>query len=97
MNPIKTTLSLALAAVIGAAAAAQASYYGSFVPDNIGGAVYTMTNAAEGNAVKTYVRAPDGTLTPSTTYSTGGLGLGAGLGNQGGLVLSDNERWLFVV
>lgn len=96
MNTIKTTLSLALAAVIGAAGIAHASY-DSFYPADIGGAVYTMTNAVDGNAIKVYRRASDGTLTSSTTYPTGGLGLGVGLGNQGGLVLSDNERWLFVV
>ena len=61
------------------------------------GAVYTMTNASEGNAVMAYLRAPNGTLRPAASYPTGGLGLGAGLGNQGGVVLSDDDRWLFAV
>jgi 6-phosphogluconolactonase len=61
------------------------------------GEVYTMTNAANGNAVMAFRRAADGTLTPAGTYPTGGLGLGRGLGNQGGLGLSDDDRWLFVV
>jgi 6-phosphogluconolactonase (cycloisomerase 2 family) len=61
------------------------------------GAVYTLTNAAAGNAVAIFNRAPDGTLTPAGTVPTGGLGTGAGLGSQGALVLSDNGRWLFAV
>ncbi len=61
------------------------------------GAVYTMTNASDGNAVVAYQRSPDGTLTPAGTYPTDGLGLGSGLGNQGGVVMSDDNRWLFVV
>ena len=63
----------------------------------VAGAVYTMTNAGSGNAVIAYLRSADGTLTPAGTYPTGGLGLDSGLGNQGGVVLSDDERWLFVV
>ena len=61
------------------------------------GAVYTMTNAAAGNAVLVFARAVDGTLTPTAPVPTGGLGTGAGLGNQGGVVLSPDQRWLFVV
>ena len=60
-------------------------------------AVYTLTNAAAGNAVVVFNRASDGTLTPSGTVPTGGLGTGAGLGSQGALVLSNNGRWLFAV
>lgn len=63
----------------------------------VAGAVYTMTNASEGNAVQAYVRAADGTLSPAASYPTGGYGSGGGLGNQGGVVLSDDGRWLFVV
>ncbi|MGA7731364.1 MAG: beta-propeller fold lactonase family protein [Chloroflexia bacterium] len=60
-------------------------------------AVYTLTNAAASNAVAVFNRASDGTLTPSGTVPTGGLGTGAGLGSQGALALSDNGRWLFAV
>jgi len=56
-----------------------------------------MTNAAGGNAVMAFLRATDGSLTVANTYPTGGLGLGAGLGNQGGVALSDDGRWLFAV
>ena len=61
------------------------------------GAVYTMSNAAAGNAVLTFFRLPDGRLLPAATTPTGGRGSGSGLGNQGGLVLTRNERWLLAV
>jgi 6-phosphogluconolactonase (cycloisomerase 2 family) len=61
------------------------------------GAVYTMTNAAQGNEVVVFDRRSDGSLRYSGAYPTGGLGAGAGLGNQGGVVLSDDGRWLLVV
>jgi 6-phosphogluconolactonase (cycloisomerase 2 family) len=63
----------------------------------VAGAVYTMTNAAVGNEVVVYDRLADGSLRFAGTYATGGLGSGNGLGNQGGVVLSDNGRWLLVV
>ncbi len=62
-----------------------------------GGAVYTLTNSATGNAVAIFNRAADGTLTAAGSVSTGGLGTGAGLGSQGALVLSQNGHWLFAV
>ena len=62
-----------------------------------GGAVYTMSNASEGNVVLAYQRAANGALSLTATYPTGGYGFGAGLGNQGGVRLSDDNHWLFVV
>jgi 6-phosphogluconolactonase len=61
------------------------------------GAVYTMTNAAEGNAILAFNRGADGTLSAAGSYPTGGVGSGDGLGNQGAVLLSDNHRWLYVV
>lgn len=61
------------------------------------GAVYTMTNAADGNEIAIFTRAADGTLTPAGTVATGGLGSGGGLGNQGALVLNESNRFLFAV
>jgi 6-phosphogluconolactonase (cycloisomerase 2 family) len=61
------------------------------------GAVYTATNDAAGNAVLQYDRLGDGSLQYATSYGTDGQGTGGGLGNQGGVVLSDNGRWLLVV
>ena len=60
-----------------------------------GGAVYTLTNAASGNAVAVFDRAADGSLTPDGTVPTDGLGTGAGLGSQGAIVL--NRGRLFAV
>ena len=62
-----------------------------------GGAVYTLTNAASGNAVMEYARASDGSLSAIGAFPTGGLGSGSGLGSQGALVLSQDGRWLFAV
>lgn len=61
------------------------------------GAVYVASNSAAGNSVMRFVRNADGTLAPGGSFSTGGLGTGSGLGNQGGLILSRDDRWLFVV
>ena len=61
------------------------------------GAVYTMSNAAEGNSILVFDRDLVGNLTPAGEFDTGGLGTGAGLGNQGGLIIDPANRWLFVV
>lgn len=61
------------------------------------GAAYTMTNAPGGNEVLSFDRLADGSVRFAAAYDTGGLGSGDGLGNQGGVVLSDNKRWLLVV
>jgi 6-phosphogluconolactonase len=61
------------------------------------GAVYTQSNAPDGNAVIAFDRAIDGRLRPAGSFSTGGTGTGAGLASQGAVVLSDNERWLLAV
>ena len=60
-----------------------------------GGSVYTLTNAASGNAVAVFDRDANGSLTADGAVATGGLGSGAGLGSQGALVL--DGRRLFAV
>ncbi|HEY7848065.1 MAG TPA: beta-propeller fold lactonase family protein [Candidatus Limnocylindria bacterium] len=60
-------------------------------------AVFAQSNDATGNAVLMFARQADGTLSAPTSFSTGGLGTGAGLGSQGSVVLSRNERWLLAV
>ncbi|MGE5892452.1 MAG: lactonase family protein [bacterium] len=65
--------------------------------ENQPGAVYTLTNQPDGNAVLVYARSADGSLTPAGSYETGGIGTGAGLGSQGAVSVSDNHRWLFAV
>jgi 6-phosphogluconolactonase len=87
---------LALAALLAlaslaAATAAEASSLRS------GGAVYVLSNGAAGNSVLVYARSADGSLTPAGSYATGGNGTGAGLGDQGALVLSADGGRLFVV
>lgn len=59
------------------------------------GAVYTMTNAASGNAVVMFDRSANGRLRESRQFNTGGLGSGDALDSQGSLVLSEDNRWLF--
>jgi 6-phosphogluconolactonase len=61
------------------------------------GAVYTASNATSSNAVLIFDQLADGRLVPAGQVATGGAGTGAGLGNQGGLTLTRNERWLLVV
>lgn len=58
------------------------------------GNVYVMTNETTGNAVVIYRRSAAGELVAGGSVPTGGLGIGAGLGSQGALVLSDDGRWL---
>jgi len=67
------------------------------IPTTIPGAVYTMTNQSDGNAVAVFTRGGDGMLTTAGTYATGGRGNGGDLGNQGSIVLSKDRRYLFVV
>jgi 6-phosphogluconolactonase (cycloisomerase 2 family) len=85
-------------ALLAVAAAAFAAVTGSAAagPPRAG-AVYTLSNAAAGNAVLAYDRAADGFLTAAGSFATGGTGTGGGLGNQGAVVLSDNGRFVFAV
>jgi 6-phosphogluconolactonase len=61
------------------------------------GAVYTMSNAAEGNSVLVFERDPGGKLTLAGEFDTDGDGTGGGLGNQGAVIIDPANRWLFVV
>ncbi|MFN8493070.1 MAG: beta-propeller fold lactonase family protein [Caldilineaceae bacterium] len=61
------------------------------------GAVYALSNAVTGNAVNVYARGADGSLTPAGSFATGGNGSGAGLGSQGGVIVSDDHQRLFAV
>lgn len=60
------------------------------------GHVYTSNNQTTGNAVLDYVRSANGTLTFSAAYPTGGNGTGGGLGNQGAVILADENILLAV-
>ena len=64
------------------------------------GEVYVLTNQSPNNSVIVFQRAPDGTLTFSGNFLTGGAGTGSGadpLGSQGALVLDPSQRLLFAV
>ena len=65
-----------------------------------GGAVFTMSDDAAGNAVLAFARSSDGTLHAAGAFPTGGTGSGGGepvLGSQGALALSSDGRFLLVV
>lgn len=64
------------------------------------GAVYTLTNAANGNGVVAFHRAENGALTPLGTFATGGNGVGGTLDpltSQYAVVLSESHEALFAV
>ena len=61
------------------------------------GAVYTMTNSILGNEVLVFDRSADGSLSPAGAFETDGLGTGGGLGNQGAVLLTSDNQWLYVV
>ena len=60
------------------------------------GHVYTLNNAIAGNRVMDFNRSSDGMLTFSASYASGGNGTGGGLGNQGAVILADEEILLAV-
>src|SRR5690348_1986934 len=93
---ILATIVAAAGAAAGVATAqtAETSLQLPFIPF---GAVYTESNAVDGNSVLIYERSLDGRLRAAGGVKTGGTGTGSGLGSQGAVALSDNERWLLAV
>lgn len=68
--------------------------------DASAGAVYTLTNAADGNAVIAFRRAADGALSPIGTFPTGGRGVGGTIDplvSQYAVVLDAGHDALFAV
>jgi len=59
--------------------------------------VYTLSNNATDNAVLAFKHDENGEWMAAGQFSTGGIGTGGGLGNQGALALSENGRFLFAV
>jgi len=84
---IRSAIALTISLSAASTAAAQTST----------GELYTLTNEAAGNRVAVFDRAADGALTFDRYVATGGLGSGGGLGNQGAVVLTDDERFLLAV
>jgi 6-phosphogluconolactonase (cycloisomerase 2 family) len=82
---------LVMAAIIAATVATQARTAVA------SGAVYTATNSVNGNSVLVFDRTADGGLTYVNAFATGGQGSGNGLGNQGGLALTADGKFVLVV
>jgi 6-phosphogluconolactonase len=61
------------------------------------GAVYMMTNAADGNQLAVFARDKTGLLEFPLFYNTGGTGAGTGLGSQGSIAMSADGDSLYVV
>jgi len=59
--------------------------------------VFALTNAADDNQVVAFSRDDAGKLTQTGIYSTGGQGQGVDFDTQGGLQLSDDNRFLYAV
>lgn len=59
--------------------------------------VFTMSNSPAGNELIALSLNRWGSLSESGRLATGGNGTGGGLGNQSGLVLSDDAQWLIAV
>ncbi|MDQ8202663.1 beta-propeller fold lactonase family protein [Pelagicoccus sp. SDUM812003] len=89
-------LTIALAAIT-TTFVSNASARGSRHHHSGPGMAFTMTNATDDNEILVYPRNPNGTLGSPTAVSTGGVGNGGGLGNQGGVILSKNRNWLLAV
>lgn len=88
-----------LLGVLGVAAVVVLGVFGTpaWAETNLhSGAVYTMSNAPSGNEVLAYRRDHAGMLQFVGAYATGGSGT-PGLGNQGGIVMSDDHRFLIGV
>jgi 6-phosphogluconolactonase (cycloisomerase 2 family) len=84
------------AALIAAMALMIVSNTHARTPDAVG-AAYTASNSPAGNEILMFNRSVDGALTFVSAFPTGGVGTGAGLGNQGGVVMTDDGRFLIVV
>lgn len=87
MAVLRWGLALLLVALLPAPSAVAAS----------SGIVVTMSNSASANKVLLWSRASDGSLTFVGRTRTGGKGSGGALGNQGGLALSADGNWLYVI
>jgi 6-phosphogluconolactonase len=86
-----------LATVVLPAAAGALSLASPAVAAAAPGSVFVLSNQASGNAVLSFARAADGTLEPSGSVPTGGLGTGGGLGSQGAVVIDGSGRHLYAV
>jgi 6-phosphogluconolactonase len=93
----RTARVTALAALLASAAALAVITPASATPAPAGH-VYVQTNDASGNAIVSFARAADGTLTQEQTVGTGGTGIApTSLGSQGAVALTDDGSHLLAV
>jgi 6-phosphogluconolactonase len=72
----------------------------SLLAQDSAGAVFVMTNSANGNQIESYARHEDGSLRWIASFPTGGNGSGGTidpLHSQGSLILSQDHRMIFAV
>jgi 6-phosphogluconolactonase (cycloisomerase 2 family) len=88
-------LALALGPAIGTASAASADSHSNYTVGN----VYVNDNTAGTNTVAGFARSADGSLVPlpGSPFAAGGAGLGAGLGSQGAIQITDDGHYLLAV
>jgi 6-phosphogluconolactonase len=91
MNILKKLLCLAGIAAAAAAGPAHAQQQMGH------GAVFTMSNEADGNELIGFHRLPNGMLAQGGSIPSGGDGTGMGLGNQGGLIDARGGTLLYAV
>ena len=109
MRSYKVTLGLAAVSLLGLSACsstASSPDLGTTVADlrrqtdlvtPVPKGVYTMSNDVADNQIFVYSRAADGTLTALNSFSTGGKGSGAALGDQNGLIFDATINMFFAV
>ncbi|MEO8624620.1 MAG: beta-propeller fold lactonase family protein [bacterium] len=61
------------------------------------GHIYALSNATAGNEVLEFARNADGRIFAAGSFATSGTGTGAGLGSQGAVILTENDRFLIAV
>ena len=93
----RTLLALAISVIATSATSSFAADAPQPIVIRPAGAVYTLSNEAIGNSVLVFDRFADGHLQPAFRTFTGGTGSGTSLGNQGGLTLTANQRWLLAI
>ena len=61
------------------------------------GRIYTLSNESSGNHIIMFSRSTNGTLTWEAAIATGGVGTGTGLGSQGAITLSQDNKYIIAV
>ena len=61
------------------------------------GSIYTLSNESSGNHIIMFSRSTNGTLTWEAAIATGGVGTGTGLGSQGAITLSQDNKYIIAV